>query len=169
MGQAGKPLTVVSNTSPLTNLAAIDQFNLLRDLFGHIHISRAVESELFYGGQSWPGAQQIQQSGWIEIRNVSDRHIVDALRLEFDSGEAETITLALQLEADLVLLDELAGRRAARHFGLEVMGVVGMLVRAKKVGLIGEIRPLVNALREQAGFYLSPAVVAHALALTGEG
>lgn len=90
------------------------------------------------------------------------------MRLELDPGEAETITLALQLKADLVLLDEQAGRRAAEHFGLTVMGVVGLLVRAKRLNLVPALRPLLETLQQQAGFYLSQPLVAHALQLAGE-
>jgi predicted nucleic acid-binding protein len=90
------------------------------------------------------------------------------VRLDLDFGEAETIALALELEAGLVLLDEQAGRYAAQHFNLRVMGTVGLLVRAKNLGLIDEVRSHLDALRQQAGFYLSEAVYQHALSLTGE-
>jgi predicted nucleic acid-binding protein len=75
---------------------------------------------------------------------------------------------ALELGADLVLLDEQAGRFAAQYFNLKVIGVVGLLVKAKNNGIITEVRPLLDALRWQAGFYLSEPVYRHALALSGE-
>lgn len=132
------------------------------------YISRAVKAELFAKGKVWPGATESDQAAWIEVHGVADRHTVEALRLELDAGEAETIVLALQLQADLVLIDEQAGRRAAQHLGLTVMGVVGLLVRAKQSGLIREVRPLLEALRQQAGFYLAQSVFDHALVLAGE-
>lgn len=168
MDQVGQPLIVISNTSPLTNLAAIGKFDILQALFDHIHISRAVKAELFADGKAWPGAIESERAAWIEVNPVSDRYVVDALRLELDPGEAETIALALQLNADLVLMDEQAGRRAAQYLGLTVMGVVGLLVRAKQKDIIYELRPLLGALRQQAGFYLSQSVFEHALALAGE-
>ena len=168
MGTTGPALVVVSNTSPLTNLSAIGQFDLLHKLFGELHIPHAVTTELSFDGKSWPGADDVARSPWIKTHSVLDRHTVDALRLELDYGEAETITLALQLNADLVLIDEQAGRRAADHLGLAVMGVVGLLVRAKRVNLVPELRPLLEALRQQAGFYLSESIAMHALQLAGE-
>jgi predicted nucleic acid-binding protein len=65
-------------------------------------------------------------------------------------------------------MDEQAGRRAAQYFGLDVMGVVGLLVRAKQRQLILAVSPLLESLQRQAGFYLSPAVIEHALELANE-
>lgn len=120
------------------------------------------------GGGNWPGAVEVERASWVHVEPVSDRPLVDALRLDLDPGEAETIALALDLGADLVLLDEQAGRYAAQHFRLRVMGVVGLLVRAKRLGLVAEVRPYLDALRRQAGFYLSESVYQHALQLAHE-
>ena len=161
-------LIVVSNTSPLTNLAAIGRFDLLRKVLGHLHVSRAVAAELTAGGRNWPGALEVSRSPWIEVHTVQNRYTVDALRLELDAGEAETIALALEMQADLVLMDEQDGRRAAEYLGLSVMGVVGLLVRATQHKHVVEVRTLLDMLRQQAGFYLSDAVYLHALELAGE-
>lgn len=168
MASAGRQLIVVSNTSPLTSLAAIGQFDLLRDLFGRVNIPEAVVDELSYGGVAWPGLTEVQAASWIEVHTVSGRQPVDALRLDLDRGEAETIVLGLEFGADLVLLDELAGRHAAQHLGLKVMGVAGLLLRAKALGKVKTIRPLVDRLREQAGFYLSQSVYEQILTRAGE-
>ena len=161
-------MIVVSNTSPLTNLAAIGQLNLLQALFGEIHVPMGVVNELTSGGRNWPGAIEVETAEWVHVKQVSNRLLVDALRLDLDFGESETIVLALDLQADLVLLDELTERYAPRHFDLKVMGVVGLLIRAKNIGLIPEVRPHLDALRQQAGFYLSGPVYQHALRLAGE-
>ncbi|HMQ52734.1 MAG TPA: DUF3368 domain-containing protein [Anaerolineae bacterium] len=161
-------MIVVSNTSPLTNLAAIGQFELLQRLFSEIYIPTIVESELLAGGNTWPGAIEVKNATWIQMKSVGNQPLVDALRLDLDRGESEAIALALELKADLVLLDEQAGRYAAQHFSLKVMGVVGLLIRAKKLGYIAEVQPLLKALRQQAGFYLSDAVYQHALELADE-
>jgi len=72
------------------------------------------------------------------------------------------------VKANLVLIDEQAGREAARYLGLNVMGVVGILVRAKQLGHIENVLPHLDALRQQAGFYLSESVYRQALSLAGE-
>ena len=168
MGGAGRQLIVVSNTSPLTNLAAIGQFELLRVLFGRVYVPGAVVDELAHGGIVWPGLTEVKAASWVQVHAISDEQLVDALRLDLDRGEAETIVSALELGVDLVLLDELAGRHAAQHLGLKVMGVAGLLLRAKNLGSVKTVRPLLDSLREQAGFYLSQAVCERILRLAGE-
>ena len=104
----------------------------------------------------------------VHIRQVKNRQLVEALRFFLDLGEAETIALALELQGDLVLLDEQAGRHAAQYFQLRVIGVVGLLVRAKQLGFVTEVRTQLDALRQKGGFYLSQPVYQHALHLAGE-
>jgi hypothetical protein len=77
---------------------------------------------------------------------------------DLDRGEAESISLALELKADLLLLDEKEGRRAAQRLGLRTLGVVGLLLEAKETGGIEHIRPHLDALRQIAGFYLSESL-----------
>lgn len=161
-------MIVVSDTSPLTNLAAIGHFELLRVLFSEIHIPEAVFLELSAGGIEWPGYREVSQLTWVRRNKVDDQTLVNALRLDLDRGEAETIVLALQLGADLVLMDEQAGRLAAQHLGLKTMGVIGMIVRAKQKGHLPAIRPLLDGLREIAGFYIDQRLYNRALELSSE-
>lgn len=161
-------MIVVSNTSPLTNLAAIGQFNLLRGLYAEVHIAEGVWAELNAGGQRWPGTDEVDAADWIEQHAAQNQALVTALRRDLDRGEAESIALALELEADLVLLDEQEGRRHAKRMGLRVVGVVGILLEAKAAGLVEEIRPHLDALRQTAGFYLSESLYQYALELAGE-
>jgi hypothetical protein len=65
-------MIVVSNTSPLTNLAAIGQFNLLQALFSEIYIPTAVESELSAGGNIWPGTIEVKNAAWVQVKLVSN-------------------------------------------------------------------------------------------------
>jgi uncharacterized protein len=168
MAGIGRRLIVVSNTSPITNLAAIGQFDLLRVFFERVHVPVAVVDELAHGGIDWPGRTDVDEASWVEVHPISGTLLADALRLDLDRGEAETIVLALELGADLVLLDELAGRHAAQHLGLRVMGVAGLLLRAKALGSVKAVRPLLDRLREQAGFYLSQPVYEQILRLAEE-
>jgi predicted nucleic acid-binding protein len=161
-------MIVVSNTSPLTNLAAIEQLDLLRLLYGKVCIPHAVWDELNEGGQRWPGAEQVAAAAWIERHPVRNQDLVVALRRELHRGEAESIALALELHADLLLLDEREGRHAAQHLGLRVVGVVGVLLDAKSHRAIPEIRTFLDGLRDRAGFRLRQSVYEAALAQAGE-
>jgi hypothetical protein len=159
---------VVSNTSPLTNLAAVGQFDLLKHLFGSLHIAEGVWTELNADGKRWPGSEEVAAADWIDRHTVRNQDLVTALQRDLQQGEAETIALALELEADLVLLDEKEGRRAAQRQGLRVVGVVGLLIEAKVKGHIVEVTPWLDKLRQEAGFYLSDAIYRHAIDLAGE-
>jgi hypothetical protein len=161
-------MIVVSNTSPLTNLAAIGHFDLLRRLYGELHITQGVWEELNARGQPWPGRDEVATADWIERHSAQNRPLITALRRDLDQGEAESIALALELEVDLILLGEREGRHAAQRMGLHVVGVVGVLLEAKAHGIIHTIRPLLDGLRQTAGFYLSESLYQHALTLAGE-
>jgi len=154
---------IISNTSPLTNLAAIGQFHLLETLFGQIVIADAVWQELNAGGHHWPGRNEVQAATWVSRHRANNQTLITALCLDLDRGEAESIALALEQQADLILLDERDGRHRAQRLGLRVMGVVGVLLLAKRQGFIPTIKPPLGALREQAGFYLSASVYDYAL------
>ncbi len=161
-------MIVVSNTSPITNLAAIDHLHLLRDLYGRIYIPRGVWDELNAFGRPWPGRNEVAEADWIAQRSVQDKKVVAVLQRDLDRGEAETIALALEMEADLVLLDEREGRHMAQRLGLEVIGVVGILLAAKAEGLIATVRPLLDDLRYRAGFYLSDSLYTQVLKIAQE-
>ena len=158
----------VSNTSPLTNLAAIGQFDLLRQLYGGLLIAEAVWAELNVGGRAWPGRDEVAAADWIGRRAAANRPLVLALRERLDPGEAETIALAVDCQPPFVLMDEKEGRRAAQRLGLKTVGVVGVLLEAKARGLIAEVGPLLERLRQDAGFFLSDRVIHEARAFCGE-
>jgi predicted nucleic acid-binding protein len=161
-------MIVVSNTSPLTNLAAIGRFDLFRLQYQRLHIAEGVWQELNFGGRRWPGSREVADADWIERHAVRNQELVRALRRDLDLGESETIALALELGSDLVLIDERQGRRAAQRHGLRTLGVVGMLIEAKARGQIDLLKPQLDALRAQAGFYLSKDFYQKALSLASE-
>jgi len=158
----------VSNTSPITSLAAIGQFELLQKLYGEIHIADAVWHELNHGGRRYPGSQEVEGASWVDRHAVSSQALVTVLRRDLDQGESETLALAIELKADLVLLDEQEGRHMATRFGLRPLGVLGVLLQAKHFGAIAEIRSLVDALREQAGFFIGKSLYRQVLEQAGE-
>ena len=161
-------MIVVSNTSPLTNLAAIGQFDLLKKLYGSIYIAEGVWTELNAKNQSWPGSDEVERASWVKRKKVKHQIVVAAFREDLDRGESETIALAIEQKADLVLMDEAEGRHKANRLGLNVTGVIGILLEAKSNGHIAQIRPLLDKLRQEAGFYLSKRVYNETLKLADE-
>lgn len=161
-------MIVVSNTTPLIGLASIGKFELLRELFGELQIAQAVFDESVSAGREQGGAKrEVSTASWLKTRAVVDQLAVAVLLDELDRGEAETIVLAREINADWVLMDEKKGRRKLSQLGIPKIGTLGILLKAKQVGLLSAIRPDVERLRQQ-GFSLSAAVVDAVLAEAGE-
>lgn len=161
-------MIVVSNTSPLTSLAAINCFHLLHVLYERITIADGVWAELNAFDRSWPGRNAVAKAAWIDIIKPQNQQAITALRRDLDRGEAETIALALELHADLVLLDERDGRYAAQRFELQVVGVLGILLEAKSKGHIESVKPRLDALRQKAGFYIHDSLYHQVINLVSE-
>jgi uncharacterized protein len=161
-------MIIVSNTSPLTNLAAIGQFDLLQKLYSQIHIPDGVWEELNKRGEKWPGSKEVADANWIHQHTVKNNLWVSSLRRDLDKGESESIVLASELEADMILLDEKEGRRAATRINLKPVGVIGLLLEAKTKNCIKTIKPHLDSLRQIAGFRISAPLYIHALDLANE-
>lgn len=157
-------MIVVSDTSPLLNLAVIGQLELLHLLYGDI--PQAVYDELVDTGANMPGSNTIQSTSWITVKHVENRLLVASLKLQLDEGEAEA--LATELEADLLLVDERKARTVADHLGLKFTGLLGVLVEAKYKEHIANIKPLLNLLISQAGFWIAPTLYEYILETVGE-
>jgi len=149
---------VVSDTSPITNLVAIGQLDLLRQLYGSIVIPQAVYTEMAGAGKPVPGAVEVKTLPWIQVQTVTDDQGAIALQTRqqnIDVGEAEAILLAVELKADLILMDERRGRALATHYGLNLIGLLGVLLQAKQNTLIPSVKILMDQLIEMANFRVS--------------
>jgi uncharacterized protein len=159
-------MLVVSNTSPILNLAIVDQLTLLHQQFDTIIIPKAVLDELKINEQR-PGSQAIQQAvaaGWIQIHEMTSEPLVQLLRQTLDQGESEAIALAVALKADWTIIDERDGRKASRSLGLKVTGTLGVLLRARQTGDLKSLQPVINCLISKAGFRIAPELLAQILA-----
>jgi predicted nucleic acid-binding protein len=159
---------VVSDASPLISLAAIDRLDLLRRLYHEVIIPEAVRREVVLTAPGAAGAADVAGANWIKVRSVEDRTLVEALRVTLDVGEAEAIALALEVHADLLLVDERRARSVAQRLGQPVIGVLGVVVEAKLSGLISAVGPLLEDLTERAGFRVSEALRARVIEVAGE-
>ncbi len=115
-----------------------------------------------------PGGAEVRSLSWIVTGRANDRDLVTALLSELDSGEAEAIALAVELKADLLLLDERLARRVAAHHGIKVTGTLGVLVEAKHAGHITAVKPLVDDLTHKARFRMRRDLYQAILKLAGE-
>ncbi len=160
-------MIVVTDTSSVSNFAAIGKLELLQQLYGSVIIPTAVYQELLNSGETDPAVLAIQTVNWIETRSVANITLLQTLQNNLDIGEAEAITLAVELNADRLIVDERRGRNEAIKLGLQVTGILGILLAAKQQGLIPLIQPLLDDLIAN-GFWIREQLYAELLQLAGE-
>lgn len=162
---------VLSDSSTLIHLAAIGRLPLLREIYQKIAIPAAVWREVVEEGKRRAGAAEVEaarKSGWIEVLLPTNEPLVHLLKRDLDEGEAEVLALAIERQADLVLLDETDARRVAERYGLRKTGVVGLLIRAKREGKIASLREELDKLQNQAGLWIAERLYLQALRAVGE-
>jgi predicted nucleic acid-binding protein len=160
-------LIVVSDTSPVLNLAIIGRLELLHTLFDQVLIPAAVHAEL-RATMRPPDHANLDRLPWIVVVSPADRHRVEELSADLDLGEAEAIVLALERKADLLLVDERRGRRTAAALGLTLTGLLGVIAQAKRMGAISAAKPVLDDLINTAHFWIGSALYAEVLAQLGE-
>ena len=160
-------MIVVSDSTILIGLEKIGKSHLLREIFSKIFIPEEVFKEVVERGKGKPGSKVIKEAAWIEVKPVKDRIQVSFLLGSLEKGEAEVLVLARELEADLILLDEEKARKSAVIAGFEIMGLLGLFILAKNLGLIYEVRPLVDELMIKK-FRISDKIIEETLKKVGE-
>ncbi len=158
---------VVSDTSPIVCLAHLELLEVLPRLFGAVLIPPAVANEL-RAGSDRPPKIDLAALPFVEIRAPSDRDLLQRLLARLDVGEAEALALAVEVKPDVVLIDERTGRTVASELGLLPLGVLGVLIRAKRRGLVSTVAPLLTRLVEELDFRISADVARQVLNLSGE-
>lgn len=158
-------MVVVSDTSPITNLMQIGRLDLLRQLFAEVLIPPAVYAELC---EIEAQKAALESQPWISVRVPLQPENIRRFDGDLDLGEAEAIALALELQPDYLLIDEQRGRQRADELGLPVVGLLGVLMRAKNAGLIEAVGPVMEELVMQAGFRIHPTLYQNVLTQVGE-
>ena len=159
---------IVADASPLIALALVERLPLLDSLFGEVLVPATVAAECTFE-ISRPGAAAIQQAideGRLQVCTVESGQRLSELTEILDEGEAEAIVLARDTNRP-VLMDERRGRSVALRMGLTVIGTAGLLITARRRGLVPAVAPLLDALEEQ-GYRMSDALVRGVLRRCGE-
>jgi len=156
---------IVSNTTPIITLLTISKLELLQQIYGQIIIPKGVYEEIEQGKEK-PFYTDLSKFEWITIKLIKDREPIKYLR-DLDKGEAEVIVLANELQADLVIIDERLGREFAEYFNLKVTGTIGVLLKAKELGFIKKIKPLINQMID-SGIWLNKKLIDKILNIANE-
>lgn len=159
-------MTVVSDASPIILLGRVGRLDLLPALYGRIVVPTPVFREVAHAER--PASREFTAAPWIDrVESDLDDSTFLNLRRDLDAGEAAALALAKSLSADLVLIDDREGRRAAAALGLAVKGALGILLAAKRAGHVAAVGPIVEALVAE-GAWLSPALRQRVVAAAGE-
>lgn len=163
-------MIVISDTSVITNLAAIQHLPLLPQLYRQVIIPEAVYRELADIDPPVPGTLEAQTADWLQVKQVTELSVVQRLQNEarLDLGESEAIALVLELKANLLLIDERRGRAEADRLGVRITGLLGILVEAKRKNLIATVKPLIDAMIATSEFRVSPALYKQILDMVDE-
>jgi uncharacterized protein len=150
----------------LIHLSRIGRLSLLRELYAEVLVPNAVAAEV--GRLVVDELDAGVSAGWLRRATPTDVARVDEIERDLGGrGEAEVIALALEIGKAVVLIDERAARTYAVARGLEVRGTLGVVLHAKRRGLIERATPLLDDLR-RTGFWLDDATYRKARELAAE-
>lgn len=148
--------TVISDTSCLIILSNIDHLEILKEVYGQIYTTPEIASEY---GETLPD--------WIKIMTVNDKFRQTLLEIQLDKGESSAIALSLEIPGSILILDDYKARKIAGQLKLKYTGTIGVLVKAKRNGILPAIKPVLSRMK-QKGFRLSVEIELMALSAAQE-
>ena len=158
-------MLIVSDTSCITNLIQINQFNLLSAIYTTVIISPVVKNEL---QQFHLFSDEDVEKLNLVIQTPLNITAVNQLMLQLDAGEFESIILAEELKADFLLVDERKATKIANERGLTTIGILGVILLAKQNGHIASVKLLLDDLRFKTTFRFSDSLYTKIIQLAGE-
>lgn len=145
------PKVIISDTSCFIILTNIGNLDLLHQVYGQIITTPDIAAEY---GEILPD--------WVEIKSVKDQYRQRLLEMQIDKGESSAITLALEIPDCTLILDDYKARRIAEQLGIPFTGTIGVIIRAKLMGIIPSIKPLLEKI-QQTDFRLTSEIVNQAI------
>ncbi len=158
---------IVVNTSPWIALSTCGQIPLLEKLYTDVYIPYHVKEEIMAGGKDSFGVYELETCKWVKIEKVQDIEKVTLL-CELEQGEAEVIILAKEIGIKQVLIDEKVARLQAHVLDLDVIGTLGLLLKAKKKGLLPSIKISITKIMD-SGIWIKDQIVQGIIKDAGEG
>jgi predicted nucleic acid-binding protein len=156
---------VFSNTTPFLALSSVDLLHLLPSIFDEIVVAPSVVDECREGGRIL--VPDLTSLSWVRVQPVQDERRLPAL-FELDRGERDTLLLAAAQSGALVVMDEKLGRAFAEYLGIQVTGTLGVLAKARTIGLIPSFSRAASQMRDQGIYFHNDLVKRVALRLGEE-
>ena len=153
---------VIVNSTPLIALSNINQLELLKKIYGVVMIPKAVYDEVTAKSDS--ACRQVKAAyDWIQICTIHNTEEKKMYRAKLHDGEVEVMILAQEAPvAELIIIDDNTAKKTAKYLGITVTGTLGILLKAKRLGFIKQIKPLLENL-QQSGFYIGKKVLQYVL------
>lgn len=145
------PEFVIADTSVLIIFEKLNHLHLLKDIYRKIYITPEIREEFGY-----------PLPDWIEVTSQKDKKHQELLCAHIDMGEASAIALAMVHDNSLLLVDDFKARKIAKSLNLRFTGTLGVIDKAKSLGIIFEIKPLLEKLRE-TNFRIADNIIADLL------
>lgn len=162
-------MVVISDTSPISALIRLGELPLLFSIFNQeIILPYAVYEELLRLQEFGYSVEETLDVEWLTIKSASPSKLFSELKTKLDPGEAEAIALASEQDAVLLIMDERNGVSIAQSLNIETTGLIGVLVRAKRAGIIPSLRTYLDRLRSESQFFISKGLYQLALKLADE-
>lgn len=161
-------MIVISDTTAISTFLQIGELEMLERLFQEVVIPAKVYDELQVLSNFGVDISPLQNAAWLRVKMPSRSPLLTLLENSLDPGEANAIALAVELKADLLLMDEARGRKVAHSMNLPFTGVGGVLIRAKDAGLIASVTSFLDLIGRKTNFYLSQKARAIILKAAGE-
>lgn len=146
---------IIADTSCLIIYDRINKLEILQNTFEGLIVTKEVAEE--YG----------ELPDWIKIRELEDEAQYLKLTKDLGKGEASSIALALEIKNSLLILDEKKGRKIAEELGVEIIGSLGVLIKAKDKGIIKSVKEVL-VLIEKTDFRISEVIKKKLLHEAGE-
>ncbi|HNB53869.1 MAG TPA: DUF3368 domain-containing protein [Anaerolineales bacterium] len=157
----------VADAGPLIFLAKLNRLDLLTRTGDNFCLPQAVMVEIHAKSDEACRRVEVATHTWLKIQTVKNREAVELLLADLDLGESEVITLAREIKADKVLINDLDARRFARRVGLSMIGTVGILLAARLRGDIPSLKDELERLQEY-GFRISKPLLEEVLLAANE-
>lgn len=161
-------MIVVADTSVLLNLCCVEEEELLQQLFHEVIIPPEVGDEFHKLTANVPRFNRLSLPRWVRQRAPSNIPQTIAVATGLDPGECAALSLAIEIGADAILMDERRGYEVARQCGLKTIGLLGILIQAKAAGFLTELRPVIDRLEQDARFWIDKALRERVLQIAGE-
>ena len=150
------PKMIISDTSCLIILHKIGELDLLRKVYNSVTTTPEVANEFM-----------CELPDWIHIEDVKDKKYQEFLETQIDWGEASAIALAIEMQASLLLLDDLKARKLAAKLKIKVTGTLGVIHKARQIGVLEKVKPIIEKL-QSTNFRISENIIEELLRKNNE-